>query len=94
MSHLARLGRKRIVFLGDTEAPEILQRYHGHSSSAGRLASRPTSGEAAHFEVEEAQAAVSALISRRAAFDGIIAASDMIARRGWRLRRARVQVQA
>ena len=81
VSHLARLGRKRIVFLGDTEAPEILQRYHGYLAGLQQagLPSDPALAVAAHFEVEEAQAAVSALISRRAAFDGIIAASDMIA---------------
>jgi transcriptional regulator with XRE-family HTH domain len=28
--HLARLGRKRIVFLGDTEAPEAMQRHRGY----------------------------------------------------------------
>src|SRR3546814_17967945 len=29
-AHLARLGRKRIVFLGDTEAPEAEQRFRGY----------------------------------------------------------------
>ncbi|MEM8921644.1 MAG: LacI family DNA-binding transcriptional regulator, partial [Pseudomonadota bacterium] len=31
--HLARLGRKRIVFLGDTEAPEAMQRYRGYADA-------------------------------------------------------------
>src|SRR6266478_3933618 len=29
-AHLARLGRRRIAFLGDTEAPEAMQRYQGY----------------------------------------------------------------
>jgi DNA-binding LacI/PurR family transcriptional regulator len=33
----------------------------------------------AHFEVEFAEAAIDALIARRVDFDGIVAASDMIA---------------
>jgi DNA-binding LacI/PurR family transcriptional regulator len=33
----------------------------------------------AHFEIESAEASVDALLARRVAFDGIVAASDMIA---------------
>src|SRR3546814_1688627 len=29
-AHLARLGRRRIAFLGDIEAPEVIQRYQGY----------------------------------------------------------------
>jgi len=81
VSHLARLGRRRIVFLGDTEAPEIMQRYQGYLAGLQQsgLSPDPALMVAAHFEVEEAEAAVSALIARRVAFDGVVAASDMIA---------------
>jgi DNA-binding LacI/PurR family transcriptional regulator len=79
--HLARLGRKRIVFLGDTEAPEMTQRYQGYLeglSQAG-LAADPRLLVPAHFETEAAEAAVDALLARRVKFDGIVAASDLIA---------------
>ena len=79
--HLARLGRKRIVFLGDTEAPESMQRYQGYLdglSQAG-LAADPRLLVPAHFEIEAAEASVDALLARRVKFDGIVAASDLIA---------------
>ena len=81
VSHLARLGRKRIVFLGDTDAPEIMQRYQGYLTGLQQsgLAPDPALAVAAHFEVEEAEATVNGLIARRVVFDGIVAASDMIA---------------
>lgn len=80
-AHLARLGRKRIVFLGDTEAPEALQRYRGYCEAldAQGLARDPDLFLPAHFEIESAQSAVDSLLDRGAAFDGIVAASDLIA---------------
>ena len=79
--HLARLGRRRIVFLGDTEAPEMSQRYQGYLEG---LAQAGLSADAqltvpAHFETEAAEASVDALLARRVKFDGIVAASDLIA---------------
>lgn len=80
-AHLARLGRKRIVFLGDTESPEALQRFRGYQQALHRAGIALDSALVvpAHFEVEEAEASVDALLARRLAFDGIVAASDMIA---------------
>lgn len=79
--HLARLGRRRIVFLGDTEAPESMQRHQGYLSGLQQagLAIDPKLTVPAHFEVEAAEASVDALIGRRVKFDGIVAASDLIA---------------
>ena len=79
--HLARLGRRRIVFLGDTEAPEAMQRYQGYLEGLGQagLAADPQLAVPAHFEAEAGEAAVDALLARRIAFDGIVAASDLIA---------------
>jgi DNA-binding LacI/PurR family transcriptional regulator len=79
--HLARLGRKRIVFLGDIEAPEIFQRHQGYLTAhqeAG-LSVDPAITVRASFDFEAAQAAIDGLISRRIDFDGIVAASDLIA---------------
>jgi DNA-binding LacI/PurR family transcriptional regulator len=79
--HLARLGRKRIVFLGDTEAPEVSQRVRGYSEGLEQagLPQDPELMVPAHFTVESAEASVDALIARGVAFDGIVAASDLIA---------------
>jgi DNA-binding LacI/PurR family transcriptional regulator len=79
--HLARLGRKRIVYLGDLDPPEAMQRHRGYLDA---LAQAGLEADAelivpAHFEVESAEATVDALIRRGVAFDGVVAASDQIA---------------
>lgn len=80
-AHLARLGRERIIFLGDTVAPEAMQRYRGYLEALERhgLEPDPDLVIPAHFEVESAEAAVQALIEGGPRFDGIVAASDLIA---------------
>jgi len=80
-AHLARLGRKRIAFLGDTEAPEIGQRYDGYLLALEE-ADLPVDSELvlpAHFKIESAEAAIDSLVSRGIKFDAIFASSDMIA---------------
>ncbi len=79
--HLARLGRKRIVFLGDTEAPEAMQRHRGYLDALEhqKLSVDPDLIVPAHFEVESAEAAIDSLIHRGVPFDGVVAASDLIA---------------
>lgn len=80
-SHLARLGRKRIVFLGDLDPPEAMQRQRGYAEAleAAGLGVDPDLIVPAHFEVESAEASVDAMIRRGLEFDGIVAASDLIA---------------
>lgn len=80
-SHLARLGRKRIVFLGDLDPPEAMQRQRGYVEAleAAGLGVDPDLIVPAHFEVESAEASVDAMIRRGLTFDGIVAASDLIA---------------
>lgn len=79
--HLARLGRERIVFLGDTEAPEADQRRRGYVEGLiqSGLKVDPALIVDAHFEVESAEASVESLIRRGVEFDGVVAASDLIA---------------
>lgn len=79
--HLARLGRKRIVYLGDTEAPEVGQRLRGYRDALAQagLAFDEALMVPAHFTVESAEASVDAMIGRGLDFDGIVAASDLIA---------------
>jgi DNA-binding LacI/PurR family transcriptional regulator len=79
--HLVRLGRKRIVYLGDTEAPEVAQRLRGYTDALQQsgIAADPALIVPAHFTVESSEASVDALLARGVSFDGIIAASDLIA---------------
>jgi len=79
--HLARLGRRRIVFLGDTEAPEVAQRVRGHLHGLDQ-AGLPAMGELmvpSHFTLESAEAAMDGLLARGLRFDAVQAASDVIA---------------
>ncbi|MBI1392655.1 MAG: LacI family DNA-binding transcriptional regulator [Alphaproteobacteria bacterium] len=79
--HLLRLGRRRIAFFGDADAPEIRQRFSGYEEAlreAG-VAEDPALVLPTHFEVESAEDAVDRLIDQRAEFDAIFAASDLIA---------------
>jgi len=80
-AHLARLGRKRIVFLGDLDPPEAMQRQRGYAEAletAGLMLDSDLIVPA-HFEVESAEASVDSLLARGVDFDGIVAASDLIA---------------
>jgi DNA-binding LacI/PurR family transcriptional regulator len=80
-AHLARLGRKRIVFLGDLDPPEAMQRQRGYAEAleAAGLGVDPELILPAHFEVESAEGAVDSMLRRGLDFDGIVCASDLIA---------------
>jgi DNA-binding LacI/PurR family transcriptional regulator len=79
--HLARLGRKRIVYLGNNEAPEVSLRFRGYCEALEQAGIGVDDSLVApsHFTMESAQASVDALVARGVAFDGIVAASDLIA---------------
>jgi DNA-binding LacI/PurR family transcriptional regulator len=92
--HLARLGRKQILFLGGTD-PETLQRRQGYGDALAEsgIEADPRLVVQVDFEFESAEAAVSRLLRRHVAFDGIVAASDLIALGAIRaLRRAGLSV--
>lgn len=80
-SHLTRLGRRKILFLGDTEAPEAMQRYRGYLDALDKagIDALPEWYLPVHFEVESAEAAISSQIEQGLDFDGVVAASDLIA---------------
>ena len=80
-SHLARLGREKIIFLGDSDAPEAGQRMRGYREGlelAG-LSYEDRLLIPSHFQVASARAVVETLIAEKAEFDAIFAASDLIA---------------
>lgn len=80
-AHLARLGRKRILFLGDSEAPEVMQRLKGYRQGLEQagLEYDPALVIPAHFEIESSEASLDGVLSRGLRFDGVVAASDLIA---------------
>ena len=80
-SHLVRLGRKRIAYFGETEGTEMKQRYTGYLNALAEagIPYDPRLVVPSHFEMASAEAAVQVLINRNITFDGIFAASDIIA---------------
>lgn len=80
-AHLLRLGRQRIAFFGDTEAPEVQQRYAGylHALQEAEVAFDPNLVAPVHFQVESAEDAVERLLSMGVRFDAVFCASDLIA---------------
>ena len=92
--HLARLGRKAILFLGGGD-PEALLRRRGYLEGLKEsgLEADPKLIVPVDFELESAEAAVSRLLRRHVPFDGIVASSDLIALGAIRaLRRAGLSV--
>jgi DNA-binding LacI/PurR family transcriptional regulator len=79
--HLASLGRKRIAFLGDVEAPEVSQRYEGYVQAleAAGLPYDPEIVIPVKFDVDSAEAVMDGMLARGVEFDAIFAGSDLIA---------------
>lgn len=80
-AHLARLGRRRIAFFGNTNAPEIKQRLEGYLTALDEagLSFDPSLVFPAHFEIESAANSMHALIRRGTKFDAAVCSSDLIA---------------
>jgi DNA-binding LacI/PurR family transcriptional regulator len=78
--HVARLGRKRILFIGGSD-PEAQQRRRGYLEALKETGLRadPKLICEVEFELESAETAVARLLRRGISFDGIVAASDLIA---------------
>ncbi|MGK6354355.1 LacI family DNA-binding transcriptional regulator [Sphingomonas sp. DT-207] len=78
--HLVRLGRRNILFLGGSD-PEAMQRRRGYLEGLREsgIEADPKLVVPVEFEYESAETAVSRLLRKRMAFDGIIASSDLIA---------------
>ncbi len=78
--HIMKHGRKRILFLGGSD-PEAMQRFRGYGDAlqeAGLRIDDELIGRV-EFEAESAESAVDGLLLRKIPFDGIVAASDLIA---------------
>lgn len=79
--HLLSLGRRRIVFMGDTTMPEAAHRHEGHVQAlrAAGLTPDPALHLPTSFKGEDAQPAIRRLLDQGVPFDAIFAASDLIA---------------
>jgi DNA-binding LacI/PurR family transcriptional regulator len=79
-SHLARLGRRRILFLGGSD-PEAMQRRRGYLDALAEAEIEVDQRLICQveFEFESAESAVSRLLRRGFQFDGIVSTSDLIA---------------
>lgn len=78
--HLARLGRRRIVFIGGSD-PEALQRRRGYRDALAEagLPADPALVASVEFELDSADAVVSQMLAGGLTFDAIFAASDLMA---------------
>jgi DNA-binding LacI/PurR family transcriptional regulator len=79
--HLLGHGRRRIAFFGDTDLPEVAQRYEGYRqalASAG-VAFDPALISRVSFLAESAHDAVRQLKAQGVAFDAIFCCSDLLA---------------
>jgi DNA-binding LacI/PurR family transcriptional regulator len=79
--HLLAQGRKRIAFLGDTELPEVAQRFAGFklAMDEARIAVDPALLIPAPFVAESGRHAIELLIKRQLSFDAVVACSDLLA---------------
>jgi DNA-binding LacI/PurR family transcriptional regulator len=79
--HLLSLGRRRLVFMGDRELPEVAQRYQGYRQAllAAGLAPDPALELGVPFEVQTAREAMDRLCASGTPFDGVVACSDLLA---------------
>lgn len=80
-NHLIRLGSRRLAFLGQFAAPEVRLRLEGYRAALRDQGLREEPGllQDTGLTVDSALDAVSHLINSRIGFDGIVAASDLVA---------------
>lgn len=80
-AHLLAQGRRRIVFVGDPQLPEVAHRQRGYldALAACGLAPDPALMLPVPFDAEAARAAIDGLCERGVAFDAVFACSDVLA---------------
>nr|WP_167079780.1 substrate-binding domain-containing protein [Rhizomicrobium palustre] len=79
--HLLSLGRRNVVFLGDTKVPELRLRYKGYTQAIAN-APRGTAEKrnvSTHMTADKAHEAMRAFLATGEKFDGVVCATDVIA---------------
>ncbi len=79
--HLLEQGRKQIAFIGDHNLPEVAARFKGFRETLEREGGGfdPDLTFISSFATESAETAMAALLASGKPFDGIFAASDVLA---------------
>lgn len=77
--HLIERGRSRLLFLGDSKHPEVAARLAGFREALASSEAMLVGAVASPFTPEGAADAVRSALADGTAFDGIFAASDLIA---------------
>jgi DNA-binding LacI/PurR family transcriptional regulator len=79
--HLLRLGRRRVAFVGDARLPEVNLRQQGYRQALAEagLQADPALELPVPFEIIAARSALDRLCASGAAFDGVLACSDLLA---------------
>lgn len=79
--HLLQSGRKRIAFFGDTQLPEVAQRYEGYCKALAQhgITLDEKLVVSASFIEEGGKLAVAELCRRQTSFDALFACSDLLA---------------
>lgn len=79
--HLLSLGRRHIVFLGDTKVPELRLRYKGYCQAiaAAPRGTAPKRNIPTHMTADQAFDAMTAVLAKGDRFDGVVCATDVIA---------------
>ncbi len=79
--HLLLNQRRRIAFFGDTQLPEVADRFQGYQKALQQyqIPFDPTLVLPAVFTEEGGRAAVAELLARQTRFDGLFACSDLLA---------------
>jgi DNA-binding LacI/PurR family transcriptional regulator len=79
--HLLELGRRQVLFLGDTGLPEVAQRYEGFAAVLREhgIEHPPELCATVPFLAEAGRRTVLSLIESQPALDGIFASSDLLA---------------
>lgn len=80
-AHLLSQGFRRIVFLGNTDLPEVAQRYQGYvlAHRMHQVPLDPALQENVSFSAQQAREGVEQMLARHLQFDALFAASDLIA---------------
>ena len=79
--HLLKLGRRRIVFLGDAKVPEMRLRYRGYCQALEHAprGTAPKHSIPTHMTADKAYDAVREAMAKEVKFDAVLAATDVIA---------------
>lgn len=81
VEHLIQIGRKRILFMGDSNIPEMRLRHDGYRLALAQASRNATADVQipSHMTADAAYEAMRAYIREGAKFDAVFAATDVIA---------------